>query len=113
MSFLSCRESPIAVCSVLTVCWYVVRQAEETAKKNEVLRAKAEARIAAALEANAASLQHRRAAFDEKQALTTQRSLCAPHAKPPALACSWTPLRQLLTDCTILMRKWSYTTEAI
>ena len=50
-------------------------QAEETAKRNEEIRSKAEARIAAALEANAAVLQQRRAAFDEKQALTKQRSL--------------------------------------
>ena len=50
-------------------------QAEETARKNGEIRSKAEARITAALEANAAALQQRRAAFDEKQALTEQRSL--------------------------------------
>lgn len=50
-------------------------QAEEIAKKNEELRQKAEARITAALEANAAALLQRRAAFGEKQALTEQRAL--------------------------------------
>lgn len=56
-------------------CAAVCLQAEETARKNGEIRSKAEARIAAALEANAAALQQRRAAFDEKQALTEQRSL--------------------------------------
>ncbi len=50
-------------------------QAEETAKRNEELRQRAEARIAAALEANAEALRQRRAAFGEKQALTEERAL--------------------------------------
>jgi hypothetical protein len=50
-------------------------QAEEAAKKNKELRQKAEARIAAALEANAAALQQRCTAFREKQALIEQRAL--------------------------------------
>ncbi|CAL5222381.1 g4737 [Coccomyxa viridis] len=50
-------------------------QAEETFKRNGELRQRAEARIAAALEANAEALRQRRAAFGEKQALTEERAL--------------------------------------
>lgn len=38
-------------------------------------RVKAEARITAAVEANAAALRERRAAFHQKQAFTEQRNL--------------------------------------
>lgn len=66
-------------CSIAVAEWpsrsCALTQAVETAKRNEELRRRAEARIAAALEANAAALQQRRAAFGEKQALTEQRAL--------------------------------------
>lgn len=50
-------------------------QIKEAAAANEAARVKAEARITTALQANAANLRERRAAFDQKQAFTEQRNM--------------------------------------
>lgn len=61
---------------------YPLMQAEESAKRNEELRQRAEARIAAALKASAETLRQRRMAFGEKQALNEERALCVPLRSP-------------------------------
>lgn len=48
---------------------------EEAAAANLQARLKTEARIKAALEANAEALRTRRAEFEQKQALTEQRNM--------------------------------------